>query len=249
MSTVIDFHSHILPGIDDGSACLEESIALLRMEAEQGIRHVVATPHFYPNHDTPERFLARRAEAEAMLREELSRHEGLPQVSIGAEVYFFYGISDSDILSELTIAKKRCIMIEMPHSPWTAGMFRELEDIQRKQGLTPIIAHVDRYISPFRTHQIPERLEQMPVKVQANASFFFRRSTRSMAIKMLRKGQIHLLGSDCHNLIDRKPNLEQEVRLIEQRLGQGWIEEMEYHQNEVLCGRQNSIDCAGSADK
>lgn len=47
MNGIMDFHSHILPGIDDGSASLEESIAMLRMEAEQGITHVIATPHFY----------------------------------------------------------------------------------------------------------------------------------------------------------------------------------------------------------
>ena len=50
---MVDFHSHILPGIDDGSASLEESIELLKREAEQGINHVVATPHFYAQHDTP----------------------------------------------------------------------------------------------------------------------------------------------------------------------------------------------------
>ena len=69
MREIIDFHSHILPGIDDGSRNVEESIALLRKEAEQGITHVIATPHFYPQHDTPERFLKRRNEAETVLRE------------------------------------------------------------------------------------------------------------------------------------------------------------------------------------
>ena len=68
---VTDFHSHVLPGIDDGSTDVAESIALLRMEAEQGIRHVVATPHFYPRHDSPERFLNRRARSETELRREI----------------------------------------------------------------------------------------------------------------------------------------------------------------------------------
>ena len=72
MGGIIDFHSHILPGIDDGSRSVEESIALLQKEAEQGISHVVATPHFYPQLDTPERFLKRRAEAEAALRDSRS---------------------------------------------------------------------------------------------------------------------------------------------------------------------------------
>ena len=99
MNTVTDFHSHILPGIDDGSASLQESIAMLKMEAEQGIRHVVATPHFYPRHDSPERFLSRRDDAEARLREEMEKYPWLPSLEIGAEVYFFRGISESDVLS------------------------------------------------------------------------------------------------------------------------------------------------------
>ena len=60
---VVDFHTHILPGIDDGSSSAEESLAMLQMEKEQGIDTVVVTPHFYPQEDRPERFLKRRKEA------------------------------------------------------------------------------------------------------------------------------------------------------------------------------------------
>ena len=63
MSGIIDFHSHVLPGIDDGSKSVEQSIAMLKREAEQGITHVVATPHFYPQEDRPEKFLRRREKA------------------------------------------------------------------------------------------------------------------------------------------------------------------------------------------
>ena len=59
MGAIIDFHSHILPGVDDGSQSVQESLAMLKMEAEQGIQHVIATPHFYPKHDSPEHFLER----------------------------------------------------------------------------------------------------------------------------------------------------------------------------------------------
>lgn len=219
MGTVIDLHSHVLPGIDDGSASVAESIDMLRMEAEQGITHVVATPHFYPRHDDPHRFLQRRAEAEARLREEMAKHTGLPELTVGAEVHYFSGISSSEIVSELTIGGKKCILIEMPHSPWTKAMYRELEEIPARFGITPIIAHVDRYIGPWRTFGIPERLEELPVLVQANASFFRELSTASMAMRMLRQEQIHLLGSDCHNCHDRKPNLGGVVERIEKRLG------------------------------
>lgn len=233
---VIDFHSHILPGIDDGSASLKESIAMLQLEADQGIKHVVATPHFYAHHDSPSRFLQRRNEAEARLRAEMANYDGLPELSVGAEVYFFHGISESDIISELAIAGKKYILIEMPHAPWTDSMYRELEGIYTKQRVTPIIAHVDRYISPFRTHRIPERLAQLPVIVQANAEFFLRGSTRAMAIRMLREDKIQLLGSDCHNLSDRAPNLGAALELIQRRCGHGMIKHINLYEDEILLG-------------
>ena len=231
---MIDFHSHVLPGIDDGSRNVDESIALLQMEAEQGIGHVVATPHFYPQHHSPQRFLQKRYEAEQRLREAMEKHPGLPKLSIGAEVYYFSGISESDFLNELTIDKKRCILLEMPQSVWTDKMFREMENIQVRQGIIPIVAHVDRYISPFRTHGIPGKLEQLPVLVQANASFFLRSSTRSMAMRMLKKDQIHLLGSDCHNVSSRPPRLGEAVNQIQQKLGQGIVDRIMDYQYSVL---------------
>lgn len=236
MRTLVDFHSHILPGIDDGSASLEESIAMLKMEAEQGIERVIATPHFYANYDTPKQFLERRNEAEAILREEMSKHDNLPQVEIGAEVYYFSGISESDILKELTIYKKRCILIEMPMPPWNDHVYKELENIFTKQRLIPIIAHVDRYIAPFHTHGIPKRLSELPVYVQANASFFNRSSTKRMAMRMLRNDQIHLLGSDCHNTSSRAPNLGTAIKLIKDSLGLQTLRRINSYEDEILIG-------------
>lgn len=227
---VTDFHSHILPGIDDGSASVEESIAMLKKEAEQGVTHVVATPHFYPNYQSPEAFLEKRNRAEEKLRQEMKKHEGLPQLSVGAEVYFFHGMSQSDCLKLLTIGKKECILLEMPEFAWTDSMYREIQDIPAQQGITPIIAHVDRYLSFFRGRDIPKRLESLPVLVQANASFFLQRATAGRACRMLKDGQIHLLGSDCHNLTSRVPNLGDAVSVIRKRLGEDAIEQILHHE-------------------
>lgn len=216
---IADFHSHILPKVDDGSASTQESLAMLRKQAEQGIGLVIATPHFYPQHDAPEAFLQRREASAARLRSAMAEHTDLPEVRLGAEVYFYRGISESDALSQLTIDGKRCILIEMPMPPWSESMYRELEEIARR-GWIPVIAHVDRYIAPMRTFGIPQRLAKLPVLVQANADFFLQRGTRRMALRMLKQHQIHLLGSDCHNLSSRAPNMGEAIALIRKRAGE-----------------------------
>jgi protein-tyrosine phosphatase len=234
MRTCVDFHSHVLPGVDDGSRSVEESLAMLRMEAEQGVTRVVATPHFYARNDTPERFLKRRAEAWGKLQAALVDQPELPKIILGAEVYYFPGISDSEVLSQLTIGQNPFIMIEMPCIPWTKSMYQEIDGIYSKTGITPVIAHIDRYISPFRTHGIPKRLEQMHVLVQANGSFFLQPSTASMAMRMLKENRIQFLGSDCHNLDDRKPNLGNAIKKIEKRLGVSAFERIQHFEDIVL---------------
>lgn len=233
MSRIVDFHSHILPGIDDGSASLEESIAMLRMEAEQGIHHVVATPHFYAQHDSIEAFWDRRAEAESSLRKEMEKYEDVPELTVGAEVYFFRGISQSDVLQKLTIGKSPYCMLEMPVTPWTDSMYRELEQIYYDQGITPIVAHVDRYFTRFRTFGIPEKLGGLPVLVQANASFFCGYSA-ARAIRMLQKDQIHLLGSDCHNMRSRQPNLDKAIQRIHKHIGIEGLEHITQIQSSIF---------------
>lgn len=229
-----DFHTHILPGVDDGSRSVSESIEMLKMEAAQGVTRVVATPHFYPQHDHPERFLQRRKEAQALLEAQIQQHDGLPTVYMGAEVYYFAGISDSEILPMLTINGSRYILIEMPTPPWTERMYRELEQIHEKQGLIPVIAHLDRYIAPFHTYGIPQRLAQLPVIVQVNGSFFLRRSTRGLALRMAKEGTVRLLGSDCHDLDQRAPNLETAVQMIRRKLGQPVLERIRKTEDSIL---------------
>lgn len=234
MRSVVDFHTHVLPQIDDGSASVEESLAMLRMEAEQGVRRVVATPHFYAHSDTPKQFLERRAASVSRLREAMEAEPNLPRLSVGAEVHYFAGIGSTDILPELAIDNGGYVLIEMPMTDWTERMYRELEGIHANFGLTPIVAHVDRYISPMQTYGIPERLMELPVLVQANAGFFQRFSTKGMALRMLKKGQIHLLGSDCHDLKHRPVNIKQTLDLIEKKLGQEAIERINAFERRVL---------------
>lgn len=223
MLNISDFHSHILPGMDDGSRSVEESVALLELEAAQGVKRVVLTPHFYPHNESPRAFLQRRDKAESVLRRAISGRTDLPDLTIGAEVAYYLGMSQSEDLSLLTLRGTNCILIEMPPAPWPKSVWHELRAIREERGLFPIIAHVDRYIRPFRTYGIPRRLQEEGMLVQANANFFLYRETERMAIKMLKAGQIHVIGSDCHNLEVRRPNLQSAAEKIQQKLGREFL--------------------------
>lgn len=229
-----DFHSHILPNMDDGSKSVAESIDMLAMAAAQGIPRVVATPHFVAQQDKPLHFLERRAQAEQALRAEMAKHPNLPEVEVGAEVYYFRGISETEYLPMFTIGDSRCVLIEMPPAPWPETVYEELEAIWVKRNLIAVVAHIDRYIRPFHTCGIPERLEDLPVYVQANAEFFLERKTARMAMRMLKRDQIHILGSDCHNLDDRKPNLDGAVSLIRNKMGEEPLFKIRQYENTLL---------------
>jgi protein-tyrosine phosphatase len=114
-------------------------------------------------------------------------------------------------------------------------MYRELADIREKRGFIPVIAHVDRYIGRFRTFGIPEKLRELPVLVQANASFFLERSAQ--ALKLLKADQIQLLGSDCHNLADRAPNLAEAKKQILKKLGPEILNGILAWENTVVSNR------------
>lgn len=231
-----DFHTHILPGVDDGSKSPEQSLEMLQRMHQQGISRVVATPHFYANSDSPRRFYERREKAIHALQA-VTRGQTLPQVIPGAEVHFFEGISDCEELSMLTIAGTSCLLVEMPLGHWSERMLRELQDLEHKRGITPIVAHIERYLPLVNPCALPKKLSEMPVLVQASGEFFRNRLTRPLALKLLSAERIHLLGSDCHDPIRRKPDLDEAAEIIRRRLGQEALERICRWENRVLENR------------
>ena len=231
---VVDFHTHILPGIDDGSSSAEESLAMLQMEKEQGISLVVATPHFYPQSDRPEKFLQRRKAAFKQLTEKISADDNLPQIILGAEVYYFKGISQWDGLRDFAIENTNYLLLEMPVVKWDSRMYDDIYDIYRSQGLVPIIAHLDRYINIFNANKIVKKLDELPVVIQANSSFFLEKSTRKLALKLLENNVINIIGSDCHNTGTRKPNLRSALDVISGQLGAEYIERINQTENKIF---------------
>ena len=231
---MLDFHSHILPNVDDGSASLEETLMLLKSSKEQGIKAVVATPHFSPEFEDPKAFLERRIEATKTLLTAYDKNN-LPKIYFGAEVSYYPGIKRSEKIEVLRILGTRLILIEMPFTRWSDNIIEEIVQMKYRLDLIPIIAHIERY-GAVRRKDILHTLISQGVLIQANASFFINKRTRRRALKLLSLGQIQLLGSDMHNLEQRPQNLKMAENIIRKKLGDSVLKRLRNFGNEVLQG-------------
>lgn len=209
---MIDIHSHVLPCIDDGSKSVEESIRMLKASAAQGIGEIVATPHFYPDEDSPDRFLRRRnAAADRLLS---VRQDGSSKLRLGAEVYYFEGISMTDGIEELRISGTELLLLEMPFGSWSGRMIKDIRELNRRRGLTVLLAHIERYMH-YQSSRVWDELLDSQVLMQSNADFFLKWNTRQKALRMLRSGRIHFIGSDCHNMNSRPPLIGEALRKMQ----------------------------------
>ena len=234
-----DFHSHILPGVDDGPETLEESLSILYESFLQGVDCMVSTSHFYAMDEYPEEFLQRRNEAAKQLQDAiLYSAEVYPEIILGAEVLFFPGISEAEEIRKLQIGSSGCILIEPPMAPWTDDMLDEIRQLGRNFDLIPVIAHVDRYMDVLQDDSLIDRVLQRDLTVQVNGSYFLKPNTQKSALKNLKAGKIHLIGSDSHNLVSRPPNLGMVRKLAREK--QVKIEFQQLHQNaaELLMNRR-----------
>lgn len=195
----IDFHSHILPGIDDGSRTIEESIAILDKMAEDQVDIVIATPHFYPHEVSAEKFLQKRNEAYERLKPYLKPHH--PEILLGAEVLFSSSLSDNKYLSDLCIQGTEFLLLEMPYVRLTKSIIEGVEELADTPHLKLIIAHVERYLS-FTSFDDVEKLMSLDVIGQLNSKSFDDRKKRKYSIKLIKQNMAHVIGTDYHR-IDR----------------------------------------------
>ena len=215
---MLDVHTHILPGIDDGSRSVEQSLTMLRAEAEQGMKTVMLTPHYRATRESPAEFAGRRAAAEARLREAVGDQEGLPALYCGAEVEFFEGLSHVEELEPLCIGGGSVMLIEMPFCPWNRRMLAEISALQQHRGVQPILAHIERYRS-FQPKGLWEELSDRGVWLQCNTSFFRRWQTSRIAMSMLKRRLVDFVATDSHDPERRAPDLGAAMEKIESKLG------------------------------
>ncbi|MBQ3022566.1 MAG: capsular polysaccharide biosynthesis protein [Clostridia bacterium] len=237
---MIDFHTHILPEIDDGSSSVTESVELLKMLRQQGVSKVVLTPHFYAYSSSAESFLKMRQESLGKLVKALGEESVDIDLYLGCEVLYFEELWRLENLDSYCIEGTRHILIEMPFSPWADSMIDGIEKIITK-GYIPIIAHFERYLGYQGNKKKVEKLLSMGALLQINCEFLNRFLTRGKAAKLIRKGYISALGTDCHNIGERAPKYDIADAYLRKKLSSHRYERFQKRQRRILSGAEKVI--------
>lgn len=218
-----DLHTHILPELDDGADTVETSLAMLREEYAQGVDTVALTPHFYRDREHLSDFLQRREEgyhkllaAIAALSEE--EKEALPNLLLGAEVAWVPNLAQLPELEKLCYRDTKFLLLELPFGSWDDTLFRQIYDLMNCRGITPVIAHIDRYWGTQKKEQF-ETLFSLGVPVQLSAEPLLHFATRGQALRLIKTGKVQMLISDAHNLTNRQPNLGKAFDVLCKKLG------------------------------
>lgn len=228
-----DLHTHILPGMDDGAQSIEDALAMLRAEAQQGVDTVALTPHFSIKDETIPEFLNRRERAFQLLTEALEGQEH-PNLFLGAEVAWAQGVPDWENIEALCYRGTKILLVELPVTPWTHEMFRQLYSLEGRRGIMPMIAHVERYLHCQEKRSI-EQLLDMGYPLQVSAEALLHLSMRRKALELL-VGCDALLISDCHDPLHRKPNMGKGLKVMERKLGQSMAWDLVSLTDDILMG-------------
>lgn len=218
---MIDVHAHILPGIDDGSRSMEESVEMLHMLAEQGFTAVIATPHSSRRKQTDG-----LAELVRLVEEKVREaHPGF-SVFLGQEHWY-----DQELSGRLrsgaacTMAGSSYVLIEFAPSAAYSAIFQGVRRLTGA-GYIPVLAHVERYGCLEKEERIRE-LESCGCAIQMNYSslkgHWYQAETRRCR-RLVENGRIHLLGTDMHRMDFRPPETMEPMRWLRDHIAREYLE-------------------------
>lgn len=219
MNGYLDIHSHILPGVDDGSKDMDMTMQMIGQAYEEGVRYMVATPHFYPGHRNADFMEIERVfdEVSKVAKEKFPAMELL----LGNEIY--YKDEAVTLLEQKqihTLNAGRYVLVEF-NVGWE---FQKIVMAVRKltmKGYYPILAHVERYACLYKREDLVEQLIDMGAYIQINAETLLGGifdGYKKYCMKLMSQGMVHFLGSDSHNTGSRQPVMEQAMKILRKKI-------------------------------
>ena len=234
---IVDIHSHVLPGVDDGAVSVDETIAMLRIAYDAGTRKIVATPHMFLDLFHNNDFVHILDRFEQLKSELESCQEAFPFLQ---DIHLYSGAENFASPEFLTALEQGCVLtlngsryllVEFP--PVLA--FSQIQIVIEKvvaTGYTPVIAHPERYRAIQKDPSRAELFEQMGCVVQVNADSVRGRAgsrARQCSLSLLQAGRVDVIASDGHRLRWRPPNLGRVLRRLEEKYTKddiaGWLME------------------------
>lgn len=228
-----DIHCHIVPGVDDGSESLTESLKMLEMEYADGVRKIIVTPHYRRGmFETPGEEVAEQFEK---LREEA--HKLLPDLDLylGCEFYAFTDMMEmfeKRSREAMTMAGSSYVMLEFSEEK-SIHYIKARTAHMLDEGYYPIIAHIERYPAAARHPEFVRELIQCGARIQINAGSLLGNmgwEIKSFCKYLMKNAMVDFIATDAHNTRSRRPNLGRAVSYVKRKYGEDAVRRI-FHDN------------------
>lgn len=231
---MIDFHSHILPYMDDGAQDVEMSAKMLELSKQQGVNTIVATPHYYARKGTVAEFLLKREESFNKLKEYIAKNNlDVPEIVLGAEVAFSEEILSLDI-KKLCIEGTNFVLLELPFSYFNQWIYDEIYNMSMKNEVDFILAHIERYVGNKNDFSAIKPFFDLDMLIQVNADTFIDKHSKKIIQTLLKKYRVDLIGSDAHNLEKRVSNMDKAMKIIKKKYGENTLNKIMGNAKKIL---------------
>lgn len=226
---IVDIHSHVLPGVDDGAVDMEETLSMLKLAQQEGITHLFATPHYKIQHSPLDKqeLSQRFQQLQAFIQE-----QGLTiQLFLGNEVYYFSDLKKYyQMATFFCLNQSRRLLVEFSPYEEFSRLRNAAIDIF-SLGLVPVFAHIERYQCLLQDNSLVQELKDLGVEFQVNASSIIGEGgsvRKSFTRKALKEQLVDYLGTDAHHLYTRPPKIEKCVQFLYHKYDKEYVERLLY---------------------